>query len=95
MTEKEAIEILHTAVGCCSNDTEYIAFETLISALPKHGHWEKVSDKQPKYCCTECNHLYNNKEYKRCPFCGAVMDGKKDLRNGVQIYTTTNYKNKN
>lgn len=43
-----------------------------------HGRWIKVSDKAPKYCCTECNHLYNNKEYKRCPFCGAKMDGGKE-----------------
>ena len=39
------------------------------------GRWEKVSDKSPRYRCTICNHLYNNREYKYCPFCGAKMKG--------------------
>ena len=38
-----------------------------------HAEWKKVSDKYPRYVCTACNHLYNNKEYKFCPFCGADM----------------------
>lgn len=42
----------------------------------RNGKWKKVSEKYPRYVCTNCNHLYNNKEYKRCPFCGAKMDGK-------------------
>lgn len=53
-----------------------------IEAEPiRHGKWKKVSDKAPKYSCTECHHLYNNKEYKRCPCCGAKMDGK-EQQNG-------------
>ncbi|MBO5969375.1 MAG: hypothetical protein J6S14_12845 [Clostridia bacterium] len=39
------------------------------------GTWKKVSDKSPRYKCTICNHLYNNAEYKYCPFCGAKMSG--------------------
>ena len=39
------------------------------------GEWKKVSDKSPRYKCTICNHLYNNREYKHCPFCGARMKG--------------------
>ena len=39
------------------------------------GAWKKVSEKYPRYVCTVCNHLYNNKEYKYCPNCGAKMNG--------------------
>ena len=39
----------------------------------KYGHWKKVRDKAPRYACNQCNRLYNNKSYKRCPFCGAYM----------------------
>jgi rRNA maturation endonuclease Nob1 len=39
----------------------------------QHGKWKTVSDKYPRYVCTNCNHLFNNKEYKYCPFCGADM----------------------
>ena len=44
----------------------------------RHGEWKKASDKAPRYVCAACNHLFNNKEYKYCPFCGAKMDGKKE-----------------
>jgi rRNA maturation endonuclease Nob1 len=40
-----------------------------------HGEWKKLQDIYPRYVCTCCNHLYNNKEYKYCPWCGAKMDG--------------------
>lgn len=43
----------------------------------RHGEWKKVSEKYPRYVCTCCNHLYNNKEYKYCPYCGAKMDGER------------------
>lgn len=39
------------------------------------GEWKKVHDKAPRYVCTSCNHLCNNKEYKYCPHCGAKMSG--------------------
>ena len=39
------------------------------------GEWKKLYDKAPRYVCTACNHLYNNKEYKYCPNCGAKMKG--------------------
>lgn len=41
----------------------------------KHGKWIKGYEKAPRYVCSVCHHLYNNKEYKHCPFCGAKMDG--------------------
>lgn len=49
-----------------------------------HAYWKQVSEKYPRYVCTACNHLYNNKEYKHCPFCGAIMSmkGKKGKRWG-------------
>jgi rubrerythrin len=43
--------------------------------FPNNGEWKKVNDKSPRFKCTICNHLYNNKEYKYCPFCGAKMKG--------------------
>lgn len=43
----------------------------------RHGEWKKLYDKAPRYVCTACNHLYNNREYKFCPNCGAKMDGER------------------
>ena len=40
----------------------------------RHGEWKKLYDKAPRYVCTACNHLYNNREYKFCHNCGAKMD---------------------
>ena len=60
-------------------DLERVRTAPTIEAEPiRHGKWKKVSDKAPKYSCTECHHLYNNKEYKYCPFCGAKMDGNEN-----------------
>lgn len=42
------------------------------------GEWQKVSEKYPRYVCTACNHLFNNKGYKFCPNCGAKMKGEND-----------------
>lgn len=42
------------------------------------GEWKEVSKKYPRYVCTACNHLYNNKGYKYCPNCGAKMKGEAD-----------------
>ena len=39
------------------------------------GEWKKLYEKAPRYVCTSCNHLFNNKEYKYCPNCGARMKG--------------------
>jgi rubrerythrin len=41
------------------------------------GEWVKKYDKAPRYVCSVCNHLFNNKEYKYCPNCGARMRGEK------------------
>lgn len=41
----------------------------------REGEWKKMYDKAPRYVCTSCSHLYNNKEYKYCPHCGAKMKG--------------------
>lgn len=43
----------------------------------RHGEWRKVNDKYPRYVCTVCNHLFNNKNYNYCPCCGAKMDGER------------------
>lgn len=42
------------------------------------GEWIKKYDKAPRYVCSVCNHLFNNKEYKYCPNCGAKMKGGAD-----------------
>lgn len=42
------------------------------------GVWIKKYDKAPRYVCSVCNHLFNNKEYKYCPNCGAKMKGAED-----------------
>lgn len=37
------------------------------------GKWIKTYEKSPRYVCSECNHLFNNKGYKFCPNCGSKM----------------------
>lgn len=37
------------------------------------ANWKTVSNKAPRYACTNCKHLYNNRSYKFCPTCGARM----------------------
>ena len=39
------------------------------------GKWKQVYNSFPRYVCTHCNHLYNNKSFKYCPNCGAKMKG--------------------
>ena len=41
----------------------------------KEGEWKKSKELYPRYVCTACNHLFNNKSYKYCPHCGAKMKG--------------------
>ena len=61
-----------------------IVSRQIIDAMPAadvtevvHAEWKKVSDKYPRYACTNCNHLYNNKEYRHCPWCGAIMNKRR------------------
>ena len=42
----------------------------------KRGEWKQAYNNYPRYVCTACNHLFNNKEYKYCPNCGAKMKGE-------------------
>ena len=37
------------------------------------GEWKQTYNSSPRYVCTHCNHLYNNKSFKYCPNCGAKM----------------------
>ena len=39
----------------------------------KRGEWKQAYNNYPRYVCTACNHLYNNKGYNYCPNCGAKM----------------------
>lgn len=43
----------------------------------RHGEWREANEKYPRYVCTACNHLFNNKNYNYCPCCGAKMDGER------------------
>lgn len=51
---------------------------TVDAKVARHGKWKEANKKYPRYVCTACDHLYNNKTYKYCPNCGAKMDGKED-----------------
>ena len=41
----------------------------------KDGEWKPAYNNYPRYVCTNCNHLFNNKTFKFCPNCGAKMKG--------------------
>lgn len=47
----------------------------------RRGEWREVNEKYPRYVCTACNHLFNNKNYNYCPCCGAKMDGERNKSN--------------
>lgn len=73
-----------TCSTCKANkvcDHNEYGFENCNNHIPldvvevNHGEWIKVSEKYPRYVCTACNHLFNNKNYNYCPCCGARMDG--------------------
>lgn len=73
------IELLYEAEGTVNNDfptVEQIADHLLANGVivQAHGEWKKFQELYPRYVCTCCNHLYNNKLYKYCPFCGAKME---------------------
>ena len=59
-------------------DVERLADHLLANGVivKAHGEWKKVSEKYPRYVCTACNHLYNNKGYKYCPECGSFLNGE-------------------
>lgn len=40
------------------------------------GEWKQAYNSFPRYVCTNCNHLFNNKTFKYCPNCGARMKGE-------------------
>ena len=82
MKIEEAIETLHNIVGCCSSDPEYVALETLISALKerhsaRHGRWipHKTIYRTPFATNYDCSVCGKESFYTRyCPNCGAKMD---------------------
>lgn len=59
---------------------EYLVYKKMAQTLYNAGYrkqiegeWKKFQELYPRYVCTACNHLFNNKEYKYCPNCGAKM----------------------
>ena len=79
---EEMARILNRANGLDDTPAWYNDFlpdaEALYNAgyrKQKEGEWKKANEKYPRYVCTACNHLYNNKGYKYCPNCGAKMKG--------------------
>ena len=49
---------------------------TILREFVDIGEWVKVNDTAPRYKCSNCQHLFNNKSYSYCPNCGAKMDNK-------------------
>ena len=52
----------------------------------RHGEWREVNDKYPRYVCTVCNHLFNNKNYNYCPCCGAEITAGQQLCLNCRVY---------
>lgn len=93
MTEYVEKELLYKRLLEKSNDEKlcvYLgnlfiyALRDVFSELPtadvvevRHGEWKQAYNSFPKYVCTNCNHLFNNKSFKYCPNCGAKMDGER------------------
>ena len=81
MNEKQQIEEMTQHIEnhtCMSQFQAEIASRMLYQLgyrKQSEGEWEKKYDKAPRYVCSSCNHLYNNKEYKYCPNCGSKMKG--------------------
>lgn len=84
--EAEMLEIIEKSREEWSHDvTDHTENEYIREGLlnegyckQKEGEWIKKYDKAPRYVCSICNHLFNNKEYKYCPNCGAKMKGAED-----------------
>lgn len=57
---------------------EYIAVKLHEKGYHKQsrGEWKQAYNSFPRYVCTNCNHLFNNKTFKYCPNCGAKMKGE-------------------
>lgn len=81
---KNEIARCHCVPCVGSNDNNYKDLDEVLNDTPtadvvevRHGEWREVNDKYPRYVCTVCNHLFNNKNYNYCPCCGAKMDGER------------------
>ena len=72
---------LRKAESWCELDGVLNRYQTVknLSKMGYHkqseGEWIKKYDKAPRYVCSVCNHLFNNKSYNYCPNCGAKMKG--------------------
>lgn len=72
-----SVSIYMSGYGLLRKDCDDIAEQLYSEGYRKQseGEWKKIYDKAPRYVCTACNHLFNNKSYKFCPECGAKMKG--------------------
>ena len=60
--------------GCHINSLEIAEYLYDIGYRKQsEGEWKLAYNSSPRYVCTHCNHLYNNKSSKYCPYCGARM----------------------
>jgi Fe-S-cluster-containing dehydrogenase component len=84
MTEEKQIEeMARTFCGGCDrclhgNCRDWYNAEALYNAgyrKQSESEWIKKYEKAPRYVCSSCNHLYNNKTFKYCPNRGAKMKG--------------------
>lgn len=55
------------------------------------GMWKQAYNSYPRYVCTNCNHLFNNKEYKYCPNLGEIQQIA--VENGIETKIVLNEKN--
>lgn len=65
-----------TMLGLLSAKAFIETAETADVQEVRHGRWKQAYNNYPKYVCSNCNYLFNNKSFKFCPNCGAKMDGK-------------------
>ena len=90
MDEKKQIEEMAKVIcksyeqkkDCETCPTEWCYAEEYATALfcnnylkQSRGEWKQAYNSFPRYVCTNCNHLFNNKTFKYCPNCGAKMKG--------------------
>jgi hypothetical protein len=64
------------------DDDDLCYFKCVAKEIINHGYrkqsegeWKQAYNSFPRYVCTNCNHLFNNKSFKYCPNCGAKMKG--------------------
>lgn len=66
-------EYMQECEACADADAIAKALYNAGYRKQKEGKWKQAYNSYPRYVCTNCNHLFNNKTFKYCPNCGAKM----------------------